>query len=190
MTLPGSGTISFNAINIELGLSGTANKSINDANYRTLAGVSSGTIDLQDFHGKSNEVLQDTQTVVATYKNQEFGDPKAPTYTQYYGHSSGITPSSSVTDGTSNMYSGATINGIYWEDFLASVAFQLIGTYSNSGWTRMKVTHTFSGTVTSLLRASATFSSSGGSTQWIWSSSNIFSNVTSGQNSYVCEFFL
>ncbi len=53
MALPSSGPISFNAINIELGLSGTATKSINDSNYRTLAGVASGTIDLQDFYGKS-----------------------------------------------------------------------------------------------------------------------------------------
>ena len=53
MALPTSGPISFNAINIELGLSGGATKSINDANYRTLAGIPSGLIDLQDFYGKS-----------------------------------------------------------------------------------------------------------------------------------------
>lgn len=53
MTLPASGPISFNAINLELGLSGTATKSINDSDYRSLAAVASGLIDLQDFYGKS-----------------------------------------------------------------------------------------------------------------------------------------
>ena len=57
MTLPASGPISFNAINIELGLSGTATKSMNDSNYRTLAEVASGSIDLQDFYDKSNVIF-------------------------------------------------------------------------------------------------------------------------------------
>lgn len=64
MTLPASGPISFNAINLELGLSGTANKSINDSNYRTLAGVASGTIDLQDFYGKSAVVISIVDVLV------------------------------------------------------------------------------------------------------------------------------
>lgn len=57
MTLPASGPISFNAINVELGLSGTATKSLNDSDYRTLAGVASGAIDLQDFYGKSSVTI-------------------------------------------------------------------------------------------------------------------------------------
>jgi hypothetical protein len=56
MTLPASGPISFNQINVELGLSGTATGSLNDAAYRTLAGVpgSGTTISLSNFYGKSN----------------------------------------------------------------------------------------------------------------------------------------
>jgi len=47
MVLPGSGPISFNAINIELGVSGTnPNSSINSPSYRTLAGVPAGQISL------------------------------------------------------------------------------------------------------------------------------------------------
>lgn len=57
MTLPSSGPISFNAINVELGLAGTTNKSINASDYRTLAAVASGTIDLQDFYGKSSVLI-------------------------------------------------------------------------------------------------------------------------------------
>ena len=52
MVLPPSGPISFNAINVELGVSGTnPNSSINSPTYRTLAGVPSGTIKMSDFYG-------------------------------------------------------------------------------------------------------------------------------------------
>ena len=53
MTLPASGPISFNAINIELGQSGTTTADINQTSYRTLASVPSGTISLSNFYGKS-----------------------------------------------------------------------------------------------------------------------------------------
>jgi hypothetical protein len=55
MTLPASGTISFNDINVELGVAGTTTANINQASYRTLAGVPSGTIALSNFYGKANE---------------------------------------------------------------------------------------------------------------------------------------
>jgi hypothetical protein len=54
MTLPASGAISFNDINVELGVSGTTQASLNQASYRTLAGVPSGAISLSDFYGKAN----------------------------------------------------------------------------------------------------------------------------------------
>ena len=54
MTLPASGTISFNDINVELGVAGTTTANINQSSYRTLAGVPSGTISLSNFYGKSN----------------------------------------------------------------------------------------------------------------------------------------
>jgi hypothetical protein len=54
MTLPASGAISFNAINVELGVAGTTSANINQASYRTLAGVPSGTISLASFYGKSD----------------------------------------------------------------------------------------------------------------------------------------
>lgn len=60
MTLASSGTLSIGgstatrSINLELGLSATANSSIGQTNFRTLAGVSSGTISLSNFYGKSS----------------------------------------------------------------------------------------------------------------------------------------
>lgn len=54
MTLPASGPISFNNINVELGVSGTTQASLGQASYRTLAGVASGAISMSNFYGKSN----------------------------------------------------------------------------------------------------------------------------------------
>lgn len=56
MTLPVSGAISFNAINVELGVAGTTQASLGQASYRTLAGVPSGAISMSNFYGKSNRV--------------------------------------------------------------------------------------------------------------------------------------
>jgi hypothetical protein len=55
MTLPVSGAISFNDINVELGVAGTTQASLNQASYRTLAGVPSGAISMSDFYGKANQ---------------------------------------------------------------------------------------------------------------------------------------
>jgi hypothetical protein len=56
MTLPVSGAISFNAINVELGVAGTTSANINQTSYRTLAGITTPgtTISLSNFYGKSN----------------------------------------------------------------------------------------------------------------------------------------
>jgi len=55
MTLPVSGAISFNNINVELGVSGTTTASLGQTSYRTLAGVASGAISMSNFYGKANE---------------------------------------------------------------------------------------------------------------------------------------
>ena len=54
MTLPSTGTITMADINTELGYSSTATITLNDAAVRGLAGIPSGAISLNDFHGKSN----------------------------------------------------------------------------------------------------------------------------------------
>ena len=55
MTLPVSGAISLNQVNVELGLSGTTTISMNQASVRTLFGVPSGTISMSNGYGKANQ---------------------------------------------------------------------------------------------------------------------------------------
>ena len=55
MTLPASGPISFNAINVELGVAGTTQASLGQTSYRNLAGVPSGQISMSNFYGKANQ---------------------------------------------------------------------------------------------------------------------------------------
>ena len=55
MTLPYSGNpISMSQVNVELGYASNATISLNDTDVRALAGKASGTISLNDFHGKSS----------------------------------------------------------------------------------------------------------------------------------------
>ena len=60
MALPSTGAISLNAVNVELGLSGTTTISMNQASVRTLFGVASGQISMSDGYGKSNYGNVDT----------------------------------------------------------------------------------------------------------------------------------
>ncbi len=53
MTLP-TGTISMSQVNTELGRSATATISLGESAVRTLAGVPSGAISMQNLQGKSN----------------------------------------------------------------------------------------------------------------------------------------
>lgn len=53
MALPESGAISLGEVNTELGLSATAQISLNDTDVRTLFGVASGAISLSNGYGKS-----------------------------------------------------------------------------------------------------------------------------------------
>jgi len=55
MALPSSGPISLSDVNVELGLSATAQISLNDSVVRTLFAVGSGAIGMADGRGKANQ---------------------------------------------------------------------------------------------------------------------------------------
>jgi hypothetical protein len=63
MTLPASGAISFNNINVELCRAGGAQLSLNDSSVRTLFGQASGAVCMNTGHGKSNTSVPGAPTI-------------------------------------------------------------------------------------------------------------------------------
>ena len=66
MTLPASGAISLNNVNVELGLSGTTSINMNQATVRTLFAKASGAISMSDGYGKSNAKVVSSIAVSGT----------------------------------------------------------------------------------------------------------------------------
>ena len=166
MTIP-TGTVTMNDIRTEYSLSGAlALGSLYAGGGIIAAGAggyngsipSSGTIAMSHFQGHSKPpTILDTQTVVIGSRNN-FGYIS----TGYRG--SGYSTTGSITDGTSNVYSGAAINDIYHISTLNRLYFTLAGVRANSGWTTMKINGI------SFTRASASYSGTNRSTTWYWSS--------------------
>ena len=164
MTLP-TGTITMDNIRTEYSLSGAlalgslyAGGSIIAAGSGGYNGAipSSGTISMSHFQGHSAPPsILDTQTVVIGSRN-DFGYVST-------GYKSTGSGTGSITDGTSNVYSGAAINDIYHISTLNRLYFTLAGVRANSGWTTMKINGI------SFTRASASFTTSS-TTTWYWSS--------------------
>lgn len=72
MALPASGQITLNQVNVELGLSGTAQIGMNDAAVRGLFDVASGQISMSNGYGKANAtVLTSAGTVNGQDQRQE-----------------------------------------------------------------------------------------------------------------------
>ena len=65
MTLPASGQITLNQVNVELGVSGTAQRSLGESTTRTLFGVASGQITMANGYGKANEFFMTISSNVA-----------------------------------------------------------------------------------------------------------------------------
>jgi len=118
--------------------------------------------------GISGVAILDTQTVTRGITSTGT-DP----YFNWAGYKGTGSPTfGSISDGTSNIYAGATINGIYFFEegsvagggyYTRSVIWVVNGTQSNSGWSTMTVD------ATSYDRTAATFSTSGGVSTWTWS---------------------
>lgn len=99
----------------------------------------------------------DTQTVtIGSYQSTRYGY-------------SGLSPSfGSISDGTSNMYSGAAIEGAYWDSSQDSFRLQINSTsqLSNLGWGGISFPN---GTFLAREAASTSYISYITTTQWYWS---------------------
>jgi hypothetical protein len=174
--IPTSGMISLNQMHTEAGgTSGTA-CTINDEDIRGLIGKTSGAaMNFAEWYGASNVI--DTQTVtVGVFSFTLYG-----TTANTRGFSAGIT--GSISDGTCNFKSGATIEYLAYSDqngtSFKQVQFRLDGNHSNSGFTTMSVAGT------NYARTSATYVYSGGNSYWTWSSSTNPFGTTSGATKVV-----
>ena len=174
MTLP-TGTITMDNIRTEYSLSGAlalgslyAGGSIIAAGAGGYNGTipSSGTIAMSHFQGHSAPPSAlDTQTVTI--------GSATVFYTARVGFQSSFSLGS-ISDGTSNLYSGASITGVMWSGGSQNhLSFSVTATQANSGWTTMTVNGN------SYARTSATYFSSTTSWQWSGVTSNPF-GATSG----------
>lgn len=181
MALEGSGTMSIGgstsgrSINLELGRSATATSSLGEDALRTLANVLSGAISLTDFYDASNAV--DVQTVTAAIS----GTYGSSFYFQGYRTGS----YGSISDGTFNGRSGATITDFYSSHVYGTnrLFFKISGVYSNAGFTTLNLNGV------NYSRSSATFTTGSNYSQWMWDSvgGNPF-GLTSGTVSRTATF--
>jgi hypothetical protein len=68
----------------------------------------------------------------------------------------------SVTDGTSNLYGGATVIALRHDETNSQLVFTVNGSQANSGWTKLTVNGT------DFARTGAAFAA-GATTSWTWS---------------------
>ena len=176
MALQTSGAISLNQIHVEAGGSSGTTASLNDTDIRALIGKGSGaTMSFNEWYGASSSV--DTQTVtVGNFSFALYG-----TMFNNRGFTSGVM--GSISDGTCNFKSGATITDLSYDDIngntAKAVVFKLSGNHSNSGFTTMSVAGT------NYARTAATYLYSGGSTSWTWTTTTNPFGTTTGATKVV-----
>jgi len=176
MALQSSGAISFNNINVELGVAGTTSASLNQSSYRTLAGVASGAISMSNFYGKSNAPAGGTISVSMVWNfSYGYGDNPEQATTSYTNYS---------PDPGGSIY-GHALKGIYssyswsYSGGITTVTLQENDLPKN---TFTSITGAGTGT---LYTANATHANAaGGGTLWQWSGEPVLYVPSYGQSSY------
>lgn len=118
MALASSGTMSIGgtttnrSINLELGLAQNANSSLGQTNFRTLAGVASGAISMDDFYGQSASTCTRYDSSLVNTKSA--GEAcKLEVNRQYYHDGSGSNPTNGDFVYSNSGCSTALGNGWY-----------------------------------------------------------------------------
>jgi len=163
MAIP-STNISLAAIQVETGYGSTSNISLTLQSQNAKAGsdpADGAPYGMSEWAGYTH--ILDTQYVTVGYDvGTEYGGP-------HYGYSTGTPSLGSISDGTSNVYSGANINALY-SSYLPGtdswiVFWRIAGLHANSGWTTMNI----DGNI--FTRASGSYfqqTSTPTYTQWTW----------------------
>ena len=143
MALASSGTMSIGgtttdrSINLELGRSATATSSMGETDLRTLAGVASGAISMDDFYGASASLWT---TGIST-------GSRTVTSTTYTGYGNILdTFIGSTTDATCDLYTPITGSDPAWEFYSVdsgNTFFRILDSEAspigNAGWTTLKI---------------------------------------------------
>lgn len=153
MTLASSGEMSIGgttanrSINLELGLSATANSSLNQTNFRSLAGVASGQISMSNFYGKS------AITISLASLTSVFGTayPGQTAYAESIWNTNGTLQEGTSSSGiqSSGNWASPTTTGIgsgYWVRFTetaSSGAGQTVYGSPRGVWLQLSSAHTF-----------------------------------------------
>ena len=87
----------------------------------------------------------------------------------------------SISDGTSNVYGGAAIVTLYYDESVDQTVLAITGTLANSGWSTLTVKTTV------YRRVDATFSVSGGVSYWNWLGGSVGAFGSIGTNA-TCIF--
>lgn len=180
MTLPTT-SLAFSALQTEFGganpislseyyRSGSYVPTGTTSSYGTIP--TSGQISLGVFRGTQKVTYLDLQTVTPDIAIVFAGDFSSVVY--YHGYATnnalGGYPIGSISDGTSNIYGGAAVEGVYTSDSDPNnpdndiyVYFAVAGSRANSGWTSMSI----NGEKT-YYRSSAGYANYGSITYWSW----------------------
>ena len=169
MALAGSGAMSIGgstatrSINLELGRSATATSNMGETDLRSLAGVSSGAISMDDFYGASSSLWAPTITVG--------GGTQFSAY--YAGYRTSNPAIGSTTDATCDFITTSPAGGDTWGFYSMNNANAQLALYTpsgsssegtptgNAGWTTCKVYNGTSSSGTLIgtqYRVAATFS--------------------------------
>lgn len=197
-TMSIGGTTTNRSINLELGRSATATSSMGETDLRTLAGVASGAIGIDDFYGAS--ASQAFTTVKAGYSFFTFSGPRGSTQ---YGFNAGFDADGSAPTGsisyTDDLVVGGTNIGNLTRASVDNVTsgrsdftFKLQGTNSNSGFTNVTCTRISNSASTTFARTSFTYSYSGTTKTYLGPTTfNSTGNLTAGGTGYLmhCKFW-
>ena len=149
MTLPASGAISLNAVNVELGLTGTTSINMNQASVRTLFAVPTGAISMSNGYGKSNTPTVTSIVVSGTTSyNYTSGDTAAWTVLITYSNSSTSTDCTLLSWGQYiGTYPSGTIVGGTFRQLVVATASVTLGSsgYTGGGTGYVQASDTTSG---------------------------------------------
>lgn len=160
MTLPAAGAISLNDVNVELGFSATAARTLNDTIVRRLArlGESPAAVELNSLHGKTGITITS-------------GGPYNDGSSIHNGFFLGDVTYGSVYPATSPI-NGNNLLEFYFKykyspaPDVYSFAITLNGTLSQNAFTSLIIGT--DGVEYEATTASATFSTAGGKSTWSW----------------------